>query len=40
MLKLEKSQYLNYIFQLNYTKYEKKDMIQNCLLHKGLQIDT
>ena len=24
MLKLEKSQYLNSIFQLNYTKYEKK----------------
>ena len=24
MLKLEKSQYLNSTFQLNYTKYEKK----------------
>ena len=29
MLKLEKSQYLNFIFQLNFTKYEKKVMIQN-----------
>ena len=32
MLKLEKSQCLNSIFQLNYTKYEKKVIIQNCLL--------
>ena len=38
MLKLEQSQYLNSIFQLNYTKYEKKVMIQNCLQHKDLQI--
>ena len=38
MLKLEKSQYLNSIFQLNITKYEKKVMIQNCLLYKDLQV--
>ena len=38
MLKLEKSQNLNSIFQLNYTKNEKQVMIQNCLLHKDLQI--
>ena len=38
MLKLEKSQCLNFIFQLNYTRYEKKVMIHNCLLHKHLQI--
>ena len=38
MLKLEKSQYLNSIFQLNYTRYEKKVMIQNFLIHKDLQI--
>ena len=37
MLKLDKSKYLNSIFQLNYTKYEKV-MIQNCLLQKDLQI--
>ena len=37
MLKLEKSQYLNPIFQLNYTKQEKKVMIHNFLLHKDLQ---
>ena len=38
MLKLLKSPYLNSIFQLNFTKYEKKVMIQNCLLHKDLQV--
>ena len=38
MLKLEKSQYQNSIFQLNYTKYEEEVMIQNCLLHKDLQV--
>ena len=38
MLKLEKSQYLNSSFQLRYTKYEKKVAIQNCLLHKDLQV--
>ena len=39
MLKLEKeSKYLNSISQLNYMRYEKKVMIQNCLLHKDLQI--
>ena len=38
MLIIEKSYYLNSIFQLNYTKYEKKVMIQNCLLHKDLQV--
>ena len=38
MLKLEKSQYPNSIFQLNFTKYEKKVMIQNGLLHKDLQV--
>ena len=38
MLKLEKSKYLNSIFQLNYMKYEKKVMIQNCLIQKDLQI--
>ena len=37
MLKLEKSQYPNSIFQLNFTKYEKK-VIQNCLLHKDLHV--
>ena len=35
---LKKSQYLNSIFQLNFTKYKKKVMIQNCLLHKDLQV--
>ena len=38
MLKLEKSQYLNSIFQLNYAKFEKKVMTQNCSLHKYLQV--
>ena len=38
MLKLEKSQYLNSIFHLNYTKYEKKVMIQHFLVQKDLQI--
>ena len=38
MLKLEKSQYLNSIFQLNFTKYEKNVIKQNCLLHKDLQV--
>ena len=38
MLKLEKSQYLNSIFHLNYSRKEKNVMIQNCLLHKDLQI--
>ena len=38
MLKLDKSQYLNFIFQFNYTKYEKKVMIQNCLLQEDLQV--
>ena len=38
MLKNEKSQYLNSIFQLNYTRYEKNVMIQNCLLHKDQQV--
>ena len=38
MLKLEKSQYLNSIFKLNYTKYEKKVAKRNCLLHKYLQV--
>ena len=37
MLKPEKSQYQNSIFQLN-RRYEKKVMIQNCLLQKDLQI--
>ena len=32
MWKLEEIQYLNSIFQLNYTKYEKKVMMQNSLL--------
>ena len=36
MLKLERSQYLNHIFQLNYRRDEKKCMIQNCVLHKDL----
>ena len=41
MLKLKKIQYLNSIFQLNYTKYLKKNVIiQNCLLHKDLQVWT
>ena len=40
MLKLEESQYLNFIFQLNFTKYENKVMIQNCLLHTDLQVWT
>ena len=30
--------YLNSIFQLNFTKYEKKVMTQNCLLNKDLQV--
>ena len=38
ILNLEKSQYLNFIFQLNFTKYGKKFMTQNCLLHKCLQV--
>ena len=38
MLYLEKSQYLNSIFQLNYTKYAKNVMVQNCLLHKDLKV--
>ena len=38
MLNLEKSQYLNSIFQLIFTKYKKKVMIQNCLLYKDLQV--
>ena len=38
MLKFEKSQYLNSIFELNYTKYDKKVMTQNFLLHKDLQV--
>ena len=38
MLKLEKSQYLNSILQLNYTIYEKKVLIQNCLFHKDLHV--
>ena len=29
MLKLEKSQYKNFNFQLNYTRYEKDVMIEN-----------
>ena len=37
MSKLEKSQYLNFIFQLNFMKYDKKVMIQNFLLHKDRQ---
>ena len=40
MLKHEKSQYLNSILQINLTKYEKKVMIQNCLLHTDLQVWT
>ena len=40
MLKLEKSQYVNSIYQLNYTKYEKRVMLQNCWLHKNLQVWT
>ena len=40
MLNLEKSKYLNFIFQLNFTKYGKKFIIQNCLLHKCLQVWT
>ena len=27
-----------YYFQLNYTKYETKVMIQNCLPHNDLQV--
>ena len=38
MLKLQKSQYLNSIFQLIYMICNKKVMIQNCLLQKDLQI--
>ena len=38
MLKLEKNQYINSIFQLNYTRYKKKVILQNCLLHKDVQI--
>ena len=38
MLKLEKGLCLNSIFQLHYMKYEKKVRIQNCLLHKDLQV--
>ena len=38
MLKLQKSQYQNSIFQVNYTRYEKDVVIQNCLLQKDLQI--
>ena len=34
MLKHEKSKYLNSISHLNYTKYEKNVVIQNCLLQK------
>ena len=37
MLKREKSQYLNSIFELNYTRYKQNVIIQNCLLQKGLQ---
>ena len=37
MLKLEKSQYLNSILQLNFTKYEKKVMLQICLLQEDLK---
>ena len=33
MLKLEKSQYQNSIFQLNYTKYEKRENIENRKLN-------
>ena len=40
MFKLEKSQYLDSVFQINYTKYEKKVMIQNCSLHRDLQVRT
>ena len=40
MLKLEKFQYENSIFQLNYRKYEKKVIIQNCLLQKDLQFES
>ena len=38
MLKLEKSQYQNSIFQLNYTRYEKNVIIQNYLPKKDLEI--
>ena len=38
LLKLEKSQYQNSIFQLNCRIYEKKVITQNYFLHKDLQI--
>ena len=39
-VKTWKKSYLNSIFQLNFTKYEKKVIIQNCLLRKDLQVWT
>ena len=38
MLKLEKNQYQNSIFQLNYTRFEQILIIRNYLLQKDLQI--
>ena len=38
MLKLVKIHYLNSIFQLKFTKYEKNVKKQNFLLHKDLQV--
>ena len=39
MLKLEKIQYLNSIFYLNYAKYEKKALMKICLLHWEKRFD-
>ena len=38
MLKLEKSQYLNFYFRVKLYEIRKKVMIYNCLLGKDLQV--